>query len=504
MEQNTNPFAGFGAIVRGESFVGRDTEIKRVHQRVLSNEFGNIGIVGIPKIGKSSLIDNALFKDREALWTTKKYLVVWNSMKSNDSPINFFIKLVLGVYDDLKRNKVNESLLQYLNESLTELKRADITYIEIEHYLLTFFGDITASGIRVILCIDEFDHAKDVFKEVHYQLLRTLSYEPNHKICLVTTSRRNIYDIEYYSGGGSTLFGTFDYLYLGCLSDTETGLILDQIKDPYKIPQQYLATLFAATGNHPFLLAMVGYKYLSGVETGKNFMQVIEEVKADILKYFDDIFYILDKDDLSQKLIRFYSGILEGISQSEEEYIKRYGLFKQINKDEFIPFSDFFDDYLKMKWRESPFKDIWPEAERGVRKLISKGLNHIYGPNWEDLVSYDLPTLHHKHPDYNLIALLQENRRKELRNFGSRASNDLVDQMYPRHYPIFLELLWNEFYFEVLGKTKDYWKDNLEFIAKVIRNPEQHSRQGLLTSEQMTRATLICQEIIDKTIGLVD
>ena len=497
MEQNTNPFAGFGAIVRGESFVGRDIEIKRVHQRVLSNEFGNIGIVGIPKIGKSSLIDNALYKERQVLWATKKYLVVWHSMKSTDSPIKFFIKLVLGVYEDLKRNKVDESLLQYLNESLTELKRADISYIETEHYLLTFFGDITASGIRVIVCIDEFDHAKDIFKEVHYQLLRTLSYEPNHKICLVTTSRRNIYDIEYYSGGGSTLFGTFDYLYLGCFSDPETIELFSLVKEPLKIEEGDKISILEITGNHPYLLALVTYKYLSEISNGRPLNEILDDVKVDVLKYFDDIFYVLDQDGLAQKLIRFYSGILDGISQSEEEYIKKYGLFKMIAKDDFVPFSELFESYLKLKWRESPFKDTWPEAERSIRKLISDGLNHVYGASWEGSVVSDLPNIKFPPPDVDLIGTLKDQRRKEQKNFGPRASNNLVDQMLPRHYPIFIKLHWTEYYQNILGNTEAYWLDNLDFIAKVIRNPIQHSRQGLLTSDELNKGTLICHEIID-------
>ena len=497
MEQLNNPFAGCGSIVRGESFVGRDMETKRIHQRVLSSEFGNIGIIGIPKIGKSSLMDNALMKDRNKLWESKRYLVVWHSMKSSESPKDFFIKLVLGVYNDLKRLKVEDTLLRYLEESLSELRRDDLSYIETEHNLIIFFSDLTASGIRVIVCIDEFDHANELFDEVHYQLLRTLSYEPSHKIALVTSSRRNIYDIEHYSGGGSTLFGTFDYLYLGCFNEDEVNDLISLAEKSVSLTDGEKNQLLGTTGNHPFLISLVLYKYLSEIVEGKMLQLSLDETKVAILKYFDDIFYVLDKDELSKKLIRFYCGITEGISQSEEEYIKKYGLFKQIGKDDFIPFSDYFDGYLKMKWRESPFKDIWPEAERAIRELISKGLNSVYGPNWENFVGKDLPKISHPPQDDDIIALLKDNQKKERKYFGVRASTNLVDQMLPRHYPIFVKLHWEQYYKNVLGNSENYWLDNLDFIAKVIRNPEQHSRQGLLSSDQMNRATLICQEIID-------
>jgi hypothetical protein len=48
-----NPFSGYGNQVKGDSFIGRQTEINKIKQRLLSKEFGNFSLVGIPKICKS-------------------------------------------------------------------------------------------------------------------------------------------------------------------------------------------------------------------------------------------------------------------------------------------------------------------------------------------------------------------------------------------------------------------------------------------------------------------
>ena len=55
-----NPFADNAGIVTDNRFVGRKSEIFEIHTRVLGELYGNWAIVGLPRIGKSSLVWNAL------------------------------------------------------------------------------------------------------------------------------------------------------------------------------------------------------------------------------------------------------------------------------------------------------------------------------------------------------------------------------------------------------------------------------------------------------------
>ena len=73
--QTNNPFASAGTIVNGDLFVGRSVELTEVYNRVLGKNFGNLSIVGIPKIGKSSLMQ-ALYDRRNELYDNNKYVVV--------------------------------------------------------------------------------------------------------------------------------------------------------------------------------------------------------------------------------------------------------------------------------------------------------------------------------------------------------------------------------------------------------------------------------------------
>ena len=53
--ESLNPFADYGSIVRGDRFVGRKKELNTIKQRVLGPNYGNLAIMGLPRIGKSSL-----------------------------------------------------------------------------------------------------------------------------------------------------------------------------------------------------------------------------------------------------------------------------------------------------------------------------------------------------------------------------------------------------------------------------------------------------------------
>ncbi len=50
-----NPFFGYGTVVLGERLVGRDDDIRRLSDYLMSHA-GSIGIIGEHRIGKSALI----------------------------------------------------------------------------------------------------------------------------------------------------------------------------------------------------------------------------------------------------------------------------------------------------------------------------------------------------------------------------------------------------------------------------------------------------------------
>ena len=64
-ESLINPFADFGKIVYGDRFVGRNYELKKISQRIEGDAFGNLAIMGLPRIGKSSLAWQGIMLKKE-------------------------------------------------------------------------------------------------------------------------------------------------------------------------------------------------------------------------------------------------------------------------------------------------------------------------------------------------------------------------------------------------------------------------------------------------------
>lgn len=489
-----NPFASVGAMVEGDAFVGRESEIRTIKERLLGREFGNVSIIGIPKIGKSSLMQRSLLTNVEQLWENNRTVVVWYTMKR---PIEenirierrtVFIRLVDEVYHALKRHKEYE-LIDLLKEYYDIVKEQDVVWSEFEQNILYFFEEIVYAKIRVIYCIDEFDYSKDFLGESEYELLREISYRNSNKIAIVTTSRRSIYDIEHYSGGGSNFFSTFENVYLKPFGKEEHD---KQCSLASGINSDDITQLYSNFGGHPYLSALALKNFVSG----KKMDDCISTINQEVLKYYADLFYVMEKDDLADKVDKLYCGFTDGVTESQEDYIYNcYGIFKEDADGYIIPFSTSFDNVLRQRYRENPFSLTWPEAERAIRKSISYAMTEEYGEEnrsqWVEEIRDFEGVTHEK------LSQWRHQMHQERAIYKARASDNIIDQLYPIDYPIFFKKFWIDYLRQIYGGTLSEWIANLNLIAKKVRNPEMHSRRNLVDPDDRQKANIICQEIID-------
>lgn len=494
MKVNYNPFASVGSIVEDDSFVGRQSEIRDISERLFGQEFGNVAIVGVPKIGKSSLMSRALISNAENLWNNNNFIVVWYTMKVNhdttsrEEKRNVFLRLTSEVYHFLKRHGKSD-IIENLDEYYEIIRDNTVVWSEFEQNILYFFEEIVYSNIRIIYCLDEFDYSKDILGESEYQLLRELSYRNSNKIAIVTTSRRSIYDIEHYSGGGSNFYGTFENLYLKPFSLDEHNQQCNLIEN---INEKDAQSLYYLHGGHPYLNALVLKKYWSCHDIDSSNYQV----NQDVLSYYKDLFYVMEKDNLADKVDKLYCGYNVGVTEAQEDYIYNcYGIFRENSEGFMEPYSKTFDNVLRQRYRENPFSLTWPQAERAIRKCISYAMTEEYGDEdynlWTDEIE-DFPGL-----DKDRFRKWKDQMGKEIRLYGARASRNIIDQLYPSDYTFFFTYFWDKYLKSIFGSPINKWTKNLDYISRKIRNPEMHSRKNLLSPEDQQKATIICQEIID-------
>lgn len=489
-----NPFASVGSMVEGDAFIGRKNEIRDVSERLFGKEFGNVAIVGVPKVGKSSLMNQVLMSNAENLWRDNRFVVIWYTFKrledseSRAEKRAIFHCLINDVCRFLKRHNELE-LLETLEEYRDILKDNNTVWSEFEQNIKYFLEEIVYANIRIIYCIDEFDYSKDSLRESEYELLREISYRSSFQIAIVTTSRRSIYDIEHYSGGGSNFYGTFEYIYLKPFSKEEHDIQCNLVKD---ILQEDIDRLFEVHGGHPFLNALVLKNYINNQDLDF----CLYKVNQDVLRYYSDLFYVMEKDELADKVDKLYCGFTDGVTEEQEDYLYNcYGIFKEDKDGYIIPYCSTFDNVLRQRYRENPFRLIWPEAERSIRKSISYAMTEIYGDEdlqlWVDEIS-DFQGL-----DKKQFLRWEKQMQSEILQYRARASRNIIDQLYPTDYPYFFKKFWVGHLKSIYGHDLSYWEENLKFIANKVRNPEMHSRKNLIKPEDHQKATIICQEIID-------
>src|SRR5688500_9393632 len=116
-----NPFANYGAIVFGNDFVGRDEIIKTINDRVVyANEPGCISIVGLPKVGKSSLVWHTLIHAKETLRSQHK-LPIWVNMVIFRTPEDFFRGLISTTLEELEDlNLLDEKTSKLAHDALVQ------------------------------------------------------------------------------------------------------------------------------------------------------------------------------------------------------------------------------------------------------------------------------------------------------------------------------------------------------------------------------------------------
>ena len=96
-----NPFADFGGIVHGDRFIGREDSINKITERVLGPTYGNLAIMGLPRVGKSSLVWHAIMDRKEELVEIKTIPIFFEAGSCMSSK-EFFKKMVTLLYDELE------------------------------------------------------------------------------------------------------------------------------------------------------------------------------------------------------------------------------------------------------------------------------------------------------------------------------------------------------------------------------------------------------------------
>lgn len=489
-----NPFSDYGKIIRGERFIGREQIIGVVESRIIQpTNPGNLAIVGVHRIGKSSLAYKTIVEQRDKL-IGKGILPIWRALSSYDQSSEFFRSLVdeyVSEMEDLGwlTEKIQRSADRALesNASWDRIKR--------------FFKEVQNAGYGVIFILDEFDHARNLFKgETAFQRLRELADYPDYRLSLVLTSRRNIKDIELSAGSSSPFHNIFQVQRLGMFNDEDLATYFSLFPS---IGIQMIGAdrerILFYCGAHPYLLEMLGWEIVERFR--QNQEQKIDVDKAanailqSVFEHYDDMVRLLREDETLNKLLQILFGPVIDVKQTDVTELQNYGLIQLTESGTYAAYSEHFHDYLKLHERSTEFTaDLWPiwrDTEKALREVITTTMFNVHGSQWIEKLEEERP---------NLRSIFDECRKaqqKEKRSFGDRASQNLIDFTYPADLftIICARGLWKSYFELIFGHNTTYWEQRKQLLAK-CRNPLAHNRSEILQIYELKTVEAYCQEIL--------
>lgn len=512
-----NPFADNAGIITDDRFVGRQSEINEIHTRVLGELYGNLAIVGLPRIGKSSLVWNALIPLKEKL-LQEKHILAYISISSGDSATNFFKGLALAILDEIEFEKDLIDVYRRLQSIYNDIKNNQNDRFEFLNQVKKFFKFCKRSSLRTTFILDEFDYSENIFSVADFQYLRELSTLPETKICLVTISRRTIQELEPENGAISNFYGVFSELRLQLFSESDLKAYWQRVEGlGLETSEEYKNQVYYFVGSHPYWLDMVNYQIFNGVNIGvKSSLELLSEIGSELKKFlwdnYDDIIALMEKEGLKSHFIQAVVGPVVNLTQMSIERLNKYGLVKPIlardkygayfqslidaglaseNDISYNSISIHLNDYLKQKESEFDIWALWNEAEHQVRNLITVHLKEKYGEEWKEAFVLVNPRKE------NDILRMEDMRERNKRTFGNLASDNLVSYTYPLDmWNCFISTDWTWFQRVLLGQQAT-WREKFLLLGKV-RNPIAHSNKEFVLKDEQSKAKEICNELIDR------
>ncbi len=532
---NHNPFAGYGTIASGDRFIGRRSSLQVLEDRVISAQKpGNLAIIGLPRIGKSSLAYQALIERKQEL-LDRKFLPIWIDLATHEQSSAFFRSLVKQSVDELKgiRNWLNDPMQRAANRALQE----EVSSGEGYGRILRFFEKVRQAGIRVIFVLDEFDHACQLFKEdtAGFARLGELSDRPAWRVTFVTTSRRAIHEIERQVHATPSLDRLFGEHYLTMFDEQdlqEHFARLAMVGLP--VSPMLKESIDFYTGGHPYLLEMLGYNLVFHNRQQDDVDVAAREIEQSFVDYYNQLVNLLREDGILDKLLQVLFSPGGDIEPTNVNELLRYGLIKPSRQGAHVAFSPRFQSFLRLMelesepeptWQETEESqplgeleaDLWPvgqetretqplvepktnlwllwrETEKMLRTVLASVLQNKYGKSWFEDIEYAHPTLAYK-DGKNVFQRCREGSQKEEAIWGSRAVRSLLEFTAPQELFALVSAEWSTFK-PVFGEEQDYWRLRTQLLVRV-RMLLAHNRAEAVYDFERRSFEEYCQEILE-------
>lgn len=518
-----NPFASPTEVAEGECFVGRKAVLEEMHRVIVSPyRISNYHVVGLPRIGKSSLLKAF----REMVLQNHYNLdlvVIYISLDNCDDMKAMWRMIGNGVLKELKKKFSTTEKYAAFEEEL-EVEGVNENNVDYD-YVCSAARCMKVVGFWGIVLIDEFDNFSTIAKtRGAVGNIRTLFSDSDYGIRAVIASRRMVERIEKeVEGAVNANVSILAPLFLNKCNlmvfneedmidywSTISNKIGCTISEEYKQEVQYYV------GNHPCLLNLLNgnywaeqesHNYIFDNSTGFNISDKLVNELHDAFEWA--VWRDMEKWELLQPLILSTWGPDEEIPNDKLSELERYGV---INKEQVltepngpirIAISRYFTEWMNLKRYILPFGDEWSKAEGNMRKIVKCFCDEIYQGDEAQMINH-LETKNAnsievgKDPRFTAKGRFDLMRIRMGKNIDKypQMSSSIIDYSEPSDLPeIFFRREWCWFG-QVFGNTWNDWSEKFSIINEV-RNIKSHNNLGFPQS-RIELAKKYCHEVNEK------
>ena len=517
-----NPFASPTEEVEGDDFVGRKSVLAEMHRDIVyPNKISNYHVVGLPRIGKSSLLKAFREKVRQNHYNLD-LVVIYISLDKCENSEAMWREIGKELRIELKRKLSSNNKYAAFEE---ELEFEGINENNIDYgYVCSVAKCMKTVGFFGLVLIDEFDNFSTIASKATVGNLRTLFSSSDYGIRAVIASRRMVERIEREVEGAvnadvSTLAPIF-------INGCKVKMFNDEDMIEYwttignkigcTISEKYIQEVQYYVGNHPCLLNLLNGCYWAEHES-KNYisnnsasLNPDKKLLNKLHNAFDwAVWRDMKKWQLLRSLILSTWGPDENIPNEELSELDHYGV---ISKEQILTETDgpiriaisrYFTEWMNLKRYILPFGDEWSKAEANMRIVVKCFCDDMYQGDEAKMTNH-LETKNangieiNANPRYTARGRFDAMRDKMIKNLNKYPdmSSSLIDYSDPSDLPeIFFKREWHWFG-QIFGGTWYDWSDKFSTINEV-RNIKAHNNPGM-PKVRIELAKEYCHEINER------
>ena len=504
-----------GGEVSGDSMIGyeeKENSLTRLIEQKLGKT-GGIYVYGLYRMGKTSLIKQiipVLDKKYEDL-----ICVYINLNEFNTGKLLSYSEFLEGIILELedKLDELEDTELARVREKIGIFKGDDMSSMKYRLSFNKIFRFVKKSGLKVLLVIDEFDSAKDVFKsKADFELFRDLVASAEYSVCLVTVSRQELSLIENENPNNSSFKGVMHPFQIKGFSDCDIKEYRRIVKEfyDYELSEEDIGAITYYGGPSPYIWSCIGYELaecrLLGKEIHIDDILNSATVLSKIGGFHDSIFKCLehDKDRNGVNFAEKLASVIIGPSfLATEEDIKLLISMNYLIDDgkEYFAFSHAFKKYLLGLSYSNDVLNNFDTLEKKMKLLLDDNKSKLFKTVNASDPDEDENWFAVLRDTWNIINSKKFNKSIYLSHINKTYSRfhkneTVLNVMSLEDVTMIARNYWNIFAGRFNNDPLNKWEIKLKDCGEA-RNPVHHgSAKRVYTTEEQCRINSYCMEII--------